>query len=267
MYTLIINLAAITTYIGGIGYLVMLLRNKHEISGQWVGAMALCATALHWAGLLPLLINDQGVNLSFFAAACLLSAVINTLVLVSGLRKPVYTLYILLMPLAVATIAMLLSAHQPSHHLPLSNGVASHVILSILAYSLLTIATAQALLLAFQTRQLKHRHAGGVTRLLPPLQTMESLLFEMLWLGFGLLTLALVTGIGFMDDMLAQHLAHKTAFSVVAWLIYGLLLFGRHRLGWRGHTAIRFTLGGFAALMLAYFGSKFVLEILLGSGA
>lgn len=100
-------------------------------------------------------------------------------------------------------------------------------------------------------------------RRLPALNTMEQQLFGMLWLGFALLSVGLLTGLVFVDDLLAQHLVHKTTLSVVAWVVFGTLLVGRWRLGWRGQTAVRWTLGGFAALMLAYFGSKFVLELLL----
>jgi len=98
---------------------------------------------------------------------------------------------------------------------------------------------------------------------MPPLQTMETLLFEMIWAGQILLTLSLITGFTFIHNMTAQHLSHKVIFSVMAWIIYAVLLWGRHTLGWRGAAAIRFTLGGFAALMLAYFGSKLVLEVIL----
>jgi ABC-type uncharacterized transport system permease subunit len=95
---------------------------------------------------------------------------------------------------------------------------------------------------------------------------MESLLFEMIALGFALLTLALGTGFMFLEDMFAQHLAHKTLLSVLAWSVFGVLLWGRFRFGWRGRTALRWTLVGFVVLMLAYFGSKFVLELILHRG-
>ena len=97
------------------------------------------------------------------------------------------------------------------------------------------------------------------------MQTMESLLFNLVAAGFVLLTLALTTGIVFIDDFFAQHLAHKTVFSILAWLIYAVLLWGRFKLGWRGKIATVWTLLGFLALMLAFWGSKFVLEVLLGT--
>ena len=86
---------------------------------------------------------------------------------------------------------------------------------------------------------------------------------QMLWLGMVLLTASIFTGIAFLDDIFAQHLVHKTTFSITAWLLFSALLWGRYQLGWRGATAVRWTLWGFAALALAYFGSKFVLELVL----
>ena len=92
---------------------------------------------------------------------------------------------------------------------------------------------------------------------------MESLLFGFLWAGWGLLSLSLLSGWLFVEDLLAQHLAHKTLLSCFAWLVFGVLLWGRQQLGWRGHKAIRWTLAGFCLLMLAYFGSKLVREFIL----
>jgi ABC-type uncharacterized transport system permease subunit len=121
----------------------------------------------------------------------------------------------------------------------------------------------QALLLAIQEAHLRNRQPGGIIRSLPPLQTMESLMFQMIGVGFALLTLALVTGILFLQDIFAQHLVHKTVLSIMAWCVFALLLWGRWRFGWRGRVAIRWTVGGFIFLMLAYFGSKLVLELIL----
>ena len=92
---------------------------------------------------------------------------------------------------------------------------------------------------------------------------METLLFQMLALGFLLLTLSLLTGFLFLEDMFAQHLVHKTVLSLLAWLLFAVLLLGHWWLGWRGQTAIRWTIAAFVLLMLAYFGSKFVLELIL----
>jgi ABC-type uncharacterized transport system permease subunit len=117
--------------------------------------------------------------------------------------------------------------------------------------------------LAVQDNHLRQRQPGGFVRGLPPLQTMESLLFEMIAAGFVLLTFALLSGFAFLQNMFAQHLVHKTVLSTIAWLVFGGLLLGRYRYGWRGRTAITWTLSGFVLLILAYFGSKAVLQLVL----
>jgi ABC-type uncharacterized transport system permease subunit len=134
-----------------------------------------------------------------------------------------------------------------------------------LAYSLLTIAALEALFLAYQNRQLHLHHSSGLLRILPPLQTMENLLFSIVVAGFISLSIAIVSGFAFVDNFITQHLAHKTFFSLIAWLVYAVLLWGRFKLGWRGKTATNWTLWGFFALMLAFFGSKFVIEMVLKS--
>lgn len=212
--------------------------------------------------------SHAGLNLGFYNALALTSWTIITLLLVSSLTKPVDNLGVILLP--AAALSLLLEAifadvgfMRPSAEWPLK----IHVLLSMLAYSLLTLAAVQAVLLAVQDRHLRSRHPGRFIRTLPPLQTMESLLFEMITAGFVLLTLALLSGFAFLEDMFAQHLVHKTVLSVLAWIMFGSLLIGRFRNGWRGRTAIIGTLGGFGMLILAYFGSKLVLELLLQRAA
>jgi ABC-type uncharacterized transport system permease subunit len=122
---------------------------------------------------------------------------------------------------------------------------------------------AVAVVLAYQERQLRRKRLAGAIRALPPLQTMETLLFQLIGAGFFLLSLAIVSGAMFVDNLFGRGIGHKTVLSVIAWLILGILLWGRWRFGWRGRVAIRWSLGGFFALMLAYFGSKFVLELIL----
>lgn len=92
---------------------------------------------------------------------------------------------------------------------------------------------------------------------------MEALLFQMLATGLIFLTISLVSGFLFIENLFAQHLAHKTVLSILAWLIFSGLLMGRSRYGWRGKTAIQWTIIGFVLLLLAYFGSKLVLELIL----
>jgi ABC-type uncharacterized transport system permease subunit len=93
---------------------------------------------------------------------------------------------------------------------------------------------------------------------------LEDLLFKLITAGFVLLTVSLGSGMVFIDDIFAQHLVHKTLLSILAWLVFAILLWGRWRYGWRGSVAVRLTLVGIVLLLLSYFGSKFVLENILG---
>jgi ABC-type uncharacterized transport system permease subunit len=136
-------------------------------------------------------------------------------------------------------------------------------LLSIVAYSVLALALSQALLLSIQNYQLKHRHIHDILHLLPPLQTMESTLFDLISIGLLLLTIAIGSGFFYLDDIFAQHLIHKTVFAIASWLVLALLLLGRLQWGWRGMVAVKWTLTGFLLLTLAYFGSKFMLEVVL----
>lgn len=264
MASLLLNSLAAAIYLLAGLYLLWTLRLGKEPNRRRLLAAVAIGLVVHGLGLQQLVHLGGAVELGFFRVSSVLFWVINALVLVSSLRKPLHNLFILLLPLSALSVLVSILAESSSRPVVLDYALATHVLLSVLAYSLLTIATLQALLLAWQNHQLKHRHPTGRVRLLPPLQTMEALLFEILWAGYIALTLSILSGFLFLEDIFAQHLAHKTVFSLAAWVIYSVLLWGRHQLGWRGYTAIRWTLGGFLLLMLAYFGSKLVLELILG---
>lgn len=146
-----------------------------------------------------------------------------------------------------------------------------HLLLAILAYSLLTIAAIHALLMATMERRLHGEAVAAPGRLsfvidrLPPLLAMEGVLFRLITVGFVLLTATLVSGIFFSEELFGRPLRfdHKTVFAIAAWVVFAGLLLGRMVFGWRGRTALRWTITGFAMLMLAYVGSHFVLEVLL----
>jgi ABC-type uncharacterized transport system permease subunit len=140
-----------------------------------------------------------------------------------------------------------------------------HLGLAMIAYGLFVIALLHATLMAVAERQL-HRKGTAAFPNLPPLLTLEALLFRMIGAAFVFLTLTLLTGIAFSETLFgrAMRFDHKTVFALLSWLTFGLLLAGRWRYGWRGRTALRWTLSGFVMLLLAYVGSRFVLEVLLG---
>jgi len=222
------------------------------------------AVSLHALVLYHDVIIHHGLNLGFFHAASLIAWVMGVLLLLTLPRQPVENLVTVWFPLAAFTIG--LEGYFHTERLlssQLAFGVTLHVFFSILAYSLLSISALQALFLAIQDYYLHHKHPGWVMQKLPPLQVMESLLFQTMVFGFLFLTVSLVSGIIFLEDIFAQHLVHKTVLSITAWTVFAVLLWGHWRYGWRGRTAIRWNLSGFLALMLAYFGSKLVLELIL----
>jgi ABC-type uncharacterized transport system permease subunit len=140
----------------------------------------------------------------------------------------------------------------------------AHILLSMGAAALLFAAAVTALLLVFLDRRLRTRRISDLPSALPPLDALEKVMFRLIAAGFGLLTLALFTGFVFVTNLFTQNLVQKTLLSLIAWLLFGVLLIGRMRFGWRGRFAIQWTLSGFGILAVAYFGVKFVLEYLYG---
>jgi len=167
-----------------------------------------------------------------------------------------------------AALFVLLSAISITDYVPPHTEASwfmAHVGVAILAYSLFTFAAMHALLMAIAERTLHNKSTLIKLPSFPPLMLMESLLFKVIGIAFVLLTLTLVSGMLFSEQIFGKPLqfTHKVTFSIASWFIYGWLLLGRMNYGWRGKTAIRWTLAGFGLLLLAYIGSKFVLEVLL----
>ncbi len=267
MNTASISALAIILYLIAAGLLsarLTQLVNARFIKGLAI-ALGLGAVALHGWVLSANVLVPEGLNLGFFNALSLVAGLMALLLLAASILKPLESLGIGLLPLAALTL--LLENVFPGRHIILQEGMRGmdlHILISILAASVLSIAAVQAVLFAIQDAHLRGKHPGGFIRALPPLQHMEALLFQMIALGFVLLSIALLTGALYIEDIFSQHLAHKTLLSILAWVVFGVLLWGRRQYGWRGRTAIRWTLSGFFVLMLAYFGSKLVLELVLG---
>lgn len=225
---------------------------------------AFAATLLHLFSLYQQLLDVDGFQFGFFDAASSVALVITILILLISIKRHTEIFALLVLP--IAALALMAQVTAPSSYmLPYDapEGLKIHVLVSIIAYSLLGLAACLSVVLSLQNRMLHNHHPGGWLKRLPPLQVMEKLLFDSIVAGFIGLTLALISGFIFLENLFAQHLAHKTVLSMIAWLVFAILLGGRFTLGWRGRTAIRWTLSGFISLMLAYFGSKFVLEFIL----
>ena len=228
-------------------------------------AMIALALALHgW-----LLFNGlfgNGFNLGFYNA---LSAIFWLTVLiywVSDLKHELHSLQAFVLPPA-AVFAVLPAFTSQNHYLPTAEAslFLMHIGIAILAYSLFTFAALHAVLMTIAERSLHNKPTLIKLPSFPPLMVMETLLFRIITLGFILLTITMVSGMLFSEQIFGKPLQfnHKIVFSIASWLIYGGLLYGRYQYGWRGLKAIRWTLAGFLLLLLAYIGSKFVLEVIL----
>lgn len=266
-----LGILAILSYGAATAAILHTMRHDYLATSQFGGPrfkpliLAWLAILLHGSLLTDIIRPVEGLDFSFVNALALVSWAITALLVLTAFFKPVDKLGIVIYPLSALIVSVKLFAPSGVHILQQQGWpMTMHIFSSMLAYSLLNIAALQALLLALQDWGLRTHHANSLlVRSLPPLQTMETLLFQLLGSGFGLLTLSLSTGFIFLDNLFAQHLAHKTVLSILAWLVFAMVLAGRIRYGWRGQIAIRWTLGGFASLMLAYFGSKMVLEWIL----
>jgi ABC-type uncharacterized transport system permease subunit len=204
-----------------------------------------------------------GADLHFFAALSLVGLGMAVLTSLYGAGGRMAALGVIVFPLAA--LSMLgYTWHGQAATGSLGWRLQLHAWCALLAYATLAVAALLAILLWAQERALRRRELHRWLRALPPLTELESLLFRTIAVGFVLLTATLLTGVLFVENLLAQHLVHKTVLSVLSWLAFGALLAGRWRLGWRGTTAVRWTLVAMALLLLAFFGSKFVLELVLG---
>ena len=234
-------------------------------------------SAEHYAVLVPLALHGWLLGRALFApdgmhlgVADAVSALLWLTVLIYWLGNFFYRLdglQALVLPIAAA--AVLLPALMPAARALPNTGAAAfkiHLLIAMLAYSLFTIASLHVLLMALLERRLHDGTLTQVQQKLPPLLTMEALLFRIIWAGFILLTLTLGSGVVFSEELFGKEAPfnHKTVFGVLSWLIFAALLAGRQVYGWRGRIAVRWTLAGFLTLVLAYIGSKFVVEVILG---
>jgi ABC-type uncharacterized transport system permease subunit len=235
------------------------------------------AIILHAIGLFQIMLPAHSLVIGWAIA---LSAAIWLGMIIFWLENLVLRLDgLLLILLPAATLAALLGAVFPQGYIvahPQNDWLRIHLLIALIAYGLITIAALHAMLMAALDRQL-HRPIesednrsvlGRALESMPPLLVQEHLLFRLLWLGFSVLTLTVVSGavVSLSISGMLFPLDHKTVFTLLSWVIFGILLIGRHLRGWRGRIALRWTLAGFAFLMLAYTGSHFVLDVILRRG-
>lgn len=230
-------------------------------------ALLLLALAIHAASLRYEIFAGGQMRFGFAIAISVMMWLATLLYWVESFYARMDGLQVLGLPLTALAV-LLPGFFAAPHILPNagSPGFRLHFLTAMLAYSLFMLAALHALLMAVAERQL---HRGRITPFvagLPPLLTMEALLFRLIHVAFALLTVAVVSGAVFSETLFGKAFAfnHKTLFALLSWLIFAALIAGRHWRGWRGRLALRWTIAGFIALLLAYLGSRFVLEVLLG---
>jgi ABC-type uncharacterized transport system permease subunit len=236
---------------------------------SWERAAILCPLALHALLLYSQIFGKSELRFGFAQALSVMMWLGVALYWLESLFYPLDGMEPLVLPLAAiaAPLPALFPGLASSAAYTQAIEFRLHLALAMIAYSLFIIALLHATLMALAERQL-HRKRGFAIMNLPPLLTLEKLLFRVITAAFVFLTLTLATGIAFSETLFGRALRadHKTIFAILSWLTFGLLLAGRHLYGWRGRTALRWTLTGFVMLLLDYVGSRFVLEVLLGRG-
>ncbi|MEM8593398.1 MAG: cytochrome c biogenesis protein CcsA [Pseudomonadota bacterium] len=273
MNTLYISLLCILLYALAFGLKVKSsLSPKKETPSLPINVLIATGLSVHAVLLyLHIMNHPQYVNLSIFNTSSLISWFILIITQLTSMRNAAIDKALLfILPVCILSVScneLLVDIHHYRPRAMFSPGLLAHIILSIFAYSTLTITCVQAVILFLQEENLKNKRHTRISSWLPPIETTERILFNLLTFGLLLLSIAMATGAFFIENIIAQKMSHKLVFTLFSWLIFTLLLAGRHFRGWRGITAIKWTLAGFTALMLAYFGSKFALEIVLNDAS
>jgi ABC-type uncharacterized transport system permease subunit len=236
-------------------------------SGINVASWIIAVVALHAVVITTAIVTPAGLDLSLANALSLVGALAVLVAWSSGLLRALPGVGAVVLP--VAAVAALLPALIPNpHRFPYAGApwAAAHIAVALTAYAFFIVAAAQALVLTGLEKRLHRGLPDAGASPLPPLLTLENWLFRLIAAGFVLLTLALGSGVLFSEQLfgVAFRFNHKNLFSVAAWVVFGALLAGRWRFGWRGRRAVIWILAGTGLLILAYLGSKFVLEVLLG---
>ena len=232
----------------------------------WERSAIAAALLIHAGGLYSALFAEAGMRFSFSFALSLMMWLAVLIYWLESFMARMEGMQPMVLPLAAACAAAPVAF--PQVHLVANAGTTGfklHFLAAMLAYSLLTLSALHAIFMGFTENALHKRTLTRSLASLPPLLTMEALLFKMLGLGFVLLTLAVGSGVFFSERLFGKPFAfdHKTLFAFASWGIFATLLIGRHAWGWRGKRALRWTMAGFALLVLAYIGSRFVAEVLL----
>ena len=263
---LFFSLASIALYLITAFMLFRSVRSGLGIAAKAPLSLWLLAMLCHTGALMPAIITAHGIDLSLFNAISLSALLISLILFIICTRQALAAMGMIILPITAVCVA--LAPIETADKLvidTISPGIQLHIIASLLAYNLLVMASIQALAIYRQISylKLKDQSQHQLLSTLPTLDAMESFLFALIKWGILLLTIGLVSGWLYHEDLFAQHLMHKTVLSAMAWLVFGIVLFGKQLYGWRISIAVRLVLIATGLLILGYLGSKFVLEVIL----
>ena len=262
---IVLPLLPLTLYVVAAALLARAVRAAPERRAPLLPALtALAAVAAHAFILFEAIETGHGLAIAITDSASLVGWVVGctTLVMLLSMRTAALPAVLFVFAGLLQTGTGLFAGFHEIH--PPQWEITAHIGLAALAAGWLAIAAVVVVLISWLDSRLRSRAPLGLLALLPPIETLERVLFRAVGGSFVVLTLALLTGLFFVYDVMSQHLVHKITLAIIAWLVLGVLLWGRYRFGWRGRTALWFTITGFVFLALAYFVTKFVLENLLG---
>ncbi len=260
-----LNLLVITMYLAAAGAISARLFHHQGPQHKLAALFAVIALVAHLYLLTTTIFLQPGQDMSMTNVASLIAWLISVSMTLASFSLS--SALLLPMVYGFSALVIVLQWTLPAHHimyLQMKPALISHITIALMAYGCLMIAFLYALQLSYINYRLKHRQASLLHSSLPPLMRVEAVLFKLLLIGTILLTLSLLSGFFFLDNMLAKSQAHKTVLSCMAWLIYVAVLIGHYRYGWRGKRVVASTIVGAILLTLAYFGSRFVKEVILG---
>jgi len=229
-------------------------------------AFLLAVTGIIWHCfvLLAVILSPDGLSLTLGNTASFIGLQLALIAIFGAIEPTLRGLAGGLLYLGAVASLFTAAGLDTAHAVALPWQLQAHVLISLFAYGLLSVGSIVAIYALIQDARLRSGRLTAVNQLFAPLETNERLLYGIAAAGFAALLLGVLSGFTFVDNLFSQHLVHKSALSILALILFGILLVGRHVAGWRGRRAVYLYLWGFLILGLAYFGSRFVLENLLG---
>jgi ABC-type uncharacterized transport system permease subunit len=230
-----------------------------------VFSAATCGVVLHMLALSQSLFTSDGQNFSLINVSSLVCWLITLSLTITALRTPI----LLLLPIVygfaalVQLLVLMLPSGMQMHHFEQSPWLLSHILIAFITYVILIMATLYSFQVSYISHKLKQKTPLTAGTVLPPLVQAEHLLFRLITLGTLLFGITLISGAMFSEQFFAAQNLHKNVLSLMAFCGYLALLIGNWRAGWRGRIANMLLVSSSLLLTLAYFGSRFVREVLL----